>query len=45
MEDQDGVVSAKLAAGETAADLLEHDSGGGGGVVDEGDVVDVGGVD
>lgn len=44
MEHQNGVAGAELAAGEAPGDLLEDDGGGGGGVVDDGDLVDVVGV-
>ena len=44
MEHQNGVAGAELAAGEAPGDLLEDDGGGGCGVVDDGDLVDVVGV-
>lgn len=45
MEHYNRVLSAKMSAHEAAADLLEDDGGGRGGVVDEGDAVDVVGID
>ncbi|PON43235.1 hypothetical protein PanWU01x14_275780 [Parasponia andersonii] len=41
VEDEDGVVLGEEATGEGAADVVEDDGGSGGGVVEEGDLVDV----
>ena len=45
VEHDDGVAGAEPALPEGPGDLLEDDGGGGGGVVDDGDLVDVIGVD
>lgn len=45
VEHDDGVASLEFGLGEAPGGLLEDDGGGGGGVVDDGDLVDVVGVD
>jgi len=45
VEHYDRVLGAEVSADEAAADLLEYDGGGRGGVVDEGDAIDVVGID
>ncbi|KAF5937243.1 hypothetical protein HYC85_024749 [Camellia sinensis] len=45
VEDDDGVAVLESAFGEGATDVAEDDGGGGGGVVDDGDFVEVVGID
>lgn len=45
VEEDDGVAGLEGGGGESPGGVLEDDGGGGGGVVDDGDLVDVIGVD